>query len=162
MRRNKRSENKIELLKETKTACAYLAERSSGREVVTKIKFNRRAAFENFTRTEKANLENLHNLHRVKTFSEYLLKMPKFFDEPEFYLDYRRALRTIKTAFFARVILIGIHVWLFTCISVSGGATIAAGFYFVTLPFVAFLVLRRDLNNFTGNSSNGQDISLSR
>ena len=77
---------------------------------------------------------------------EVLIKMPKFFDEPELYLDYYRIIREIKIAFLARLILIALHVWLFKCMSVSGGGTVAAGFYFLTLPFVAFLVLRCDLN----------------
>lgn len=151
MRRSKRSENKRELLKETKTACAYLSERSSKRAVITKNTINRQTAFENFTRTEKANLENLHKLGRVKTFSEYLLKMPKFFDEPEFYLDYHGAVREINTTLYARLILIGLHFWLYVSILASGGDLLATEVYILSVPLLVLLLFRRDLNNLTGN-----------
>lgn len=155
MRRNKRSNNKIELLKETESACAYLSEKASKRETVRKIETNRLAAFGNFTRAERVRLENAHKLNRVKYFSEYLLRMPKFFDEPEFYMEYCRNVRYIKTAGFARIIIVLLHFWFFQCIKVSGGEKIALSFYFITLPFVIYLALKRDLHKFTGNLSNG-------
>lgn len=154
MRRNKRSENKIELLKEADNALILIKQRGIkiAERIAEKraIENNRRRAFVSFAQNERMILESAHRLSRAKSFSEYLIKMPKFFDEPELYLDYCRIVREIKTAFLARLILIGLHWWLFKCILVSGGSLVAAGFYFLTLPLVAFLVLRRDLNRSYG------------
>ena len=144
MRQNKRSKNKTELLKETKNAGAYLNEQESMRKMYAKIEVNRRSAFENFTRNERENLEKLHRLRRVKAFSEYLLKMPKFFDEPDFYLDYLRAKREINTTIYARLILIGFLFWLYVSFLVSGGGLLALMVYVAFFPLIVLLLFRGD------------------
>ena len=145
MRRNKRSNNKIELLKETESACAYLSEKASKRETVRKIETNRLAAFGNFTRAERVRLENAHKLNRVKYFSEYLLRMPKFFDEPEFYMEYCRNIRAINIELYARLILIGFHWWLYMSVLVSCGSLVAVGVYILLVPLLILLLFRRDI-----------------
>ena len=145
MRRNKRSENKIKLLKETESACAHLAEKASRRETVRKIETNRRAAFNNFTRAERFMLENEHKLNRVKSFSEYLLKTPKFFDEPSFHLEYCRNIRAINIELYARLILIGFHWWLYMSVLVSCGSLVAVGVYILLVPLLILLLFRRDI-----------------